>query len=426
MRKLLSVLMAVSILLSLVSVALADDDQITLRFMWWGGDARHEATLAVIDKFVEAHPNVTIEAEFGGSDGYLEKLSTQLYSGTAPDLMQVGLGWMPDLVSKGDFFVDYSEYPDLIDVSGFDPVYLKQTGIYDGKLLGLPTGVASNVILVNTTISDALGLDIETPLTWDRLIELGKELTEVAPDKYLINADMPTLLTQVLRPRIMQLTGNPVIIDSENKISFTRDQLIEVLDMIKALYDNHVYQPAEDSAAFKNALNTNPKWINGDIVMSYCVSSTINPLIAANPEGTYDVIQVPLPDDRLNDGYMASAPQDMCISKNSEHIDLCLEFFDYFFNSDEAAVILKDVRSVPAVESARKICVEQGLIDPIVEKSVSISLSLNGINEMGLTTSAEVEAILLDTLENVAYGTRSTADIADETILLLNDLLANQ
>lgn len=426
MRKLLSVLMVVAILLSLASFAVADDEQVTLRFMWWGGDTRHEATLAVIDKFMEAHPNVTIEAEFGGSDGYLEKLSTQLYSGTAPDLMQVGLGWMPDLTSKGDFFVNYNDYPDQIDVSGFESAYLEKTGVYDGKLLGLPTGVASNVILVNTTVADSLGLDLETPLTWDRLIELGQQVAAANPDIYLIDADVPTILTQVLRPRIMQLTGSPLINDDENAISCTRDQLIEVLDMIKAMYDNHVYQPAEESAAFMNALNTNPKWINSEFVMAYCVSSTINPLVTACPEGTFDVVQEPLPDDRVNDGYSASAPQVMCISKTSEHIDLCLEFFDYFFNSDEAAAILKDVRSVPPVESAREVCVAQGLIDPIVEKSVSLALTLNGVDESGLTTSAEVEAILLDTIENVAYGTRDTADIADETIQLLNDVLANQ
>ena len=31
----------------------ASGDQITLRFMWWGGDERNEATLAVIDHICE-------------------------------------------------------------------------------------------------------------------------------------------------------------------------------------------------------------------------------------------------------------------------------------------------------------------------------------------------------------------------------------
>ena len=41
----------------------ASGDQITLRFMWWGGDARNEATLAVIDQYEKLHPEIRIEAE---------------------------------------------------------------------------------------------------------------------------------------------------------------------------------------------------------------------------------------------------------------------------------------------------------------------------------------------------------------------------
>ena len=56
-----------------------------MRFMWWGGDARHEATLAVIDQFIALNPGMTIDAEYGGMDGYYQKLTTQISSGTEPD-----------------------------------------------------------------------------------------------------------------------------------------------------------------------------------------------------------------------------------------------------------------------------------------------------------------------------------------------------
>lgn len=44
----------------------SSDENITLRFAWWGGDERNEATLKVIEQFEAAHPNITIEAEYGG------------------------------------------------------------------------------------------------------------------------------------------------------------------------------------------------------------------------------------------------------------------------------------------------------------------------------------------------------------------------
>ena len=98
----------------------ASGDQITLRFMWWGGDERNEATLAVIDQYQKLHPEVRIEAEMNSDQGYIDKVSTMLANGTAPDILQQNVDSLPDFVSRGDFFVDFYEYKDTFDTSGFD------------------------------------------------------------------------------------------------------------------------------------------------------------------------------------------------------------------------------------------------------------------------------------------------------------------
>lgn len=328
-------------------------------------------------------------------------------------------------MNKGDFFVDFNEHKDKIDLSGFSQDYLQNVGVFNGKLVGLPSGIAGNAIVVNTGLASELGLDIAAPLTWDSIVEMGKQVQAKNPEKYLINADTGTINVEVFRPYLMQLTGNKFIVDDTKTMGFTKEQLVQALDYIKGLYDNKVYQPAGESAAFKNSLPTNPKWISGDFVMAYCVSSTITPLTDACPNGEFDVIQMPLMEDRKDDGYYASPPQLMCISNTTKSLDDCLAFYDYFFNDASAAEILKDTRSVPAVESARQICVDKGLLLPIVSKSVDLALELNGTNEMGLTTSAEVDAVIIDMLENVAYGNRSTEEIASEGIQLLEGILSN-
>lgn len=80
----------------------SSDEQVTLRFAWWGGDERANATMEVINKFMEENPNIKIEAEYGSSDGYHDKLATQLASGTAADIVQIDPETMPAFVSTGD------------------------------------------------------------------------------------------------------------------------------------------------------------------------------------------------------------------------------------------------------------------------------------------------------------------------------------
>ena len=62
----------------------AADEPVELRITWWGGDARHEVTNAAIDEFEALHPNITVVRDFGGFEGYLDKVTTQYAGGNSP------------------------------------------------------------------------------------------------------------------------------------------------------------------------------------------------------------------------------------------------------------------------------------------------------------------------------------------------------
>ncbi|HRR78133.1 MAG TPA: extracellular solute-binding protein, partial [Ruminococcus sp.] len=59
-----------------------------------GGDDRHEATLNAIKLWEERHPEITIIPEYGGWDGWTEKVTSQLSGGTEPDIMQINYDWL--------------------------------------------------------------------------------------------------------------------------------------------------------------------------------------------------------------------------------------------------------------------------------------------------------------------------------------------
>ena len=69
----------------------ASKEPVTLRFSWWGSDSRHQALLAVIEAYEKKNPNVSVEAEYQGYDGYYEKIMTTLSSNTAPDIIHMSI-----------------------------------------------------------------------------------------------------------------------------------------------------------------------------------------------------------------------------------------------------------------------------------------------------------------------------------------------
>lgn len=402
----------------------ASQEQITLRFMWWGGDERNEATLAVIDQYQKLHPEIRIEAEMNSDQGYIDKVSTMLANGTAPDIMQQNVDSLPDFVSRGDFFVDFYEYKDIFDTSGFDKNFIDQFGTFDGKLLALPTGMSCLATVANTEAADVCGVDLSKQITWESMLEDGKKLHAENPEYYYMNVDTHILCEYVLRPYLRQKTGNSFIIDSEKKLGFTRDELVEALTYIKDCYDWGVFEPAEDSATFKGQIYTNPKWMNGKFVFGYGASSNINLLMDAISEAECTVVQMPMADDRINDGFFADTPQYMTVNKNSPHAKEAVEFLNYFYNNETAQETLKDVRSIPPTTTGRSLCADKGLLDETVVKAVDLSAGLNGKSDKGYTTSAEVYAIQEEIVESIAYGQSTPEEAADNAIELLNDYLS--
>lgn len=122
--------------------------------MWWGSDARHEATLKVIDDYMALHPDVKIEAEYGTDDGYYQKLTTQLASGTEPDIVQIVAEWFAPLAGDGSTFAELDN--GQIDTEGFDQAYISSVCTVDGHLRALPTGIGGQIMAVNTSFLSSM------------------------------------------------------------------------------------------------------------------------------------------------------------------------------------------------------------------------------------------------------------------------------
>ena len=43
---------------------------VTIKFCWWGGDSRHEATEKAVDAFMAKYPDIKVECEYGAWTGW--------------------------------------------------------------------------------------------------------------------------------------------------------------------------------------------------------------------------------------------------------------------------------------------------------------------------------------------------------------------
>ena len=352
--------------------AASDDEPITLRFAWWGGDERNAATLEVIEQFEALHPNVTIEAEYGGNDGYHDKLATQLASGTAADIVQVDPETFPQYVSTGDYFVNYMDYSNM-DLSTFDENYisLEINGRYDGKQLGLPTGISGAGILVNQDLADEIGIDFTQAYTWDDLLEMGRKVREYDDSMYLLCANKEYIVNLIVFNYGKQLCGSTLFDKETGELNITEEQMAELMQYVKKLYDEGVVAPASYQAAYGgDNLQSDANWIAGKYVSALTYISTIDVMVAANDSANYSMSQLPMLSGCTEKGWASNTPQVMAVTKTCEHPEMAVEFMNYFFNNETALATLGATRSVPPTENARKICSENGKLSEVTMLSL--------------------------------------------------------
>ncbi|MCI9133413.1 MAG: extracellular solute-binding protein [Lachnospiraceae bacterium] len=395
-------------------------EDVTLRFAWWGGDARHEATLAVIEAFEKEHPNIHIEAEYSSYDGYSEKKTTEFASETAPDIFQIETGLGPEYYKNG---VLYNLSETSIDWSNFDENFLIQNGQFgSGSQYAIPTGQAGSAIIVNKTLADEIGIDFTQQYDWNQLLDWGKQVQEYDPECYLISANTSYATAFIIRTWCRQMNAKPIIDDDLN-LNMTEEQFTECFTFIKSLYDNKVCAPASYKAPFGDQDQEDPNWIAGKYVCSLGYTSAVDVLSAANDTVEYIAGNMPIMADAVSDGWFNDCPQYIGMYAKTKHPEEAAMFLDYFYNSDEAAKILGTVRSVPPTAKAQAICEESGTLNALTKQSVETSMQYNGVSDGGKTTSSEVTAILNDAYDNVSYGEMEPAEAAAEVVALLTDYI---
>lgn len=404
--------------------AASDDEPITLRFAWWGGDERNAATLEVIEQFEALHPNVTIEAEYGGNDGYHDKLATQLASGTAADIVQVDPETFPQYVSTGDYFVNYMDYSNM-DPSTFDENYisLEINGRYDGKQLGLPTGISGAGILVNQDLADEIGIDFTQAYTWDDLLEMGRKVREYDDSMYLLCANKEYIVNLIVFNYGKQLCGSTLFDKETGELNITEEQMAELMQYVKKLYDEGVVAPASYQAAYGgDNLQSDANWIAGKYVSALTYISTIDVMVAANDSANYSMSQLPMLSGCTEKGWASNTPQVMAVTKTCEHPEMAVEFMNYFFNNETALATLGATRSVPPTENARKICSENGKLSEVTMEGANIAAAAGGTPNDKISSSEEAKTILFDAVETVGYGATTPEEAASEIIDSLSSL----
>lgn len=131
-----------------------------------GRDALEGEILSTWDR-----TDITTTVDYIAWDKLNEKLTTGIASGIIPDVIMMGVGWVPPFAEKGVF----GEMPDELLTSRNINEALRPVASYEGSIHGLPYMMEARMFAFSKEIFDEHGIT-DAPTSLEELRDLGKEL----------------------------------------------------------------------------------------------------------------------------------------------------------------------------------------------------------------------------------------------------------
>ncbi|NJP41769.1 carbohydrate ABC transporter substrate-binding protein [Oscillospiraceae bacterium HV4-5-C5C] len=403
-----------------VSMAETADNStpVTLRFMWWGGDSRHEATLSAIDTYTAAHPNVTIEAEYQAMDGYQQKLMTQISGGNQADIIQLDYVWFPDLARQGDLFLDLKAQSN-IDLSGYSESFLADYCSINGTLISLPMGTNGFGLIMNKAFFEKHSLDPSQTFTWDSLIETAEKVNAEDSGDYLMSIESSSLTGMIFEPYILSNYGYYWLTDDSSAVRLTEEQLTETFTYMQKLFSTPGIQPLGEASLFASQMEQNPIWANNQLGFTIDWSGTLGKYSSVIGEDNLVVGKPP-----VSEGGQELIPTKpsmvISVSQLTSAPEVATDFINWMLTDNQAVEILGTQRSVPTNTNALAHLQEIGAVSEPMSQMVQQSMDQPAPAPPALAANSEVSEIVSNLLEEVAYKSVTPSDAAQQFIESVN------
>lgn len=389
-----------------MSVGAFAQEQVELRFSWWGGGARHTNTLEAIRLFEQQNPHIKVRAEYSGWDGHLTRLTTQIAGGTEPDIMQLNWSWLDVFSSRGDGFYNLNDLENL-DLSGYTQENLAPVTRND-KLHAITVSMSGWPNYYNETTWQKAGLDY--PETFEELLNAGQVFKETLGEDYYPTRLDPKEILILSQQYMIQKYGQSLIDQENKKIAYDEQQLEEMFDIYRQMSENHVVPTTRQLNSFGSGTpETLRPWIEG----KWAGTNTANPTsdgVATYLEGNQKLAIGPflqMVDNPEESGSFYRPSMVFSVSKGTEHPEEAAQLLEFLLHNQEALTILGDVRGIPFNSSSYEYLVDSERLDASSLNFQGFQMLESQTYTTPISTYIEDEQLLSEytsTLENMDYN----------------------
>lgn len=314
----------------------AEDDSVTITFSSYNygtQGAAGEGTQALLDRFAELHPEITVVPEAVPTADVLTKAKTSVAAGMAPDVVQIGYSKLSEALQT----LPVRSVEQIADeewdahVEGITPA-LVEAGEWDGSVHALPYTISIPTIFYNADLFTEAGLDPDSPpTTIDEVRDVAEAIAALGHHGAyfgIVDSGKSDYLTQ----SVINSAGGSII-DSDGDVAFDSNEAVAGLQAVQDLTTDGL-QPAvgiEDALA---AFST------GDLGM-FVVSTAVLGSVQAATHGVFELRTAAFPGFGAEAQPTFSGAGLVVLSEDEAKQEAAWEFVK-FLTSDEGYTLITE------------------------------------------------------------------------------------
>ena len=348
------------------SLALSDGP-VSMTISWWGGDSRHAAYQDAIKEFQAEHSNITIEPTFAAWSGWEEKMAAAFIAGNAQDVCQVNWNWLYNYSADGSKFVDLNTVSKFLDLTQWDESAMNACYVANAQQC-VPVSMTGRIFFWNMTTFNKAGIT-EVPKTLDDLKAAGKAFQETLGNDYypmhLGAYDRMILMVFYLESKYGKDWADP----TTSTLNYSEDEIVEGLNFIKSLVDDHVMMNLKDyySANSDTATHQSNEWITGKIAGIFEWDSAASKYASALDDDNKDGFTVgeEIKFGDFNGGF-SKVSMGLAITKTSQYVAESATLINFLLNEEKGASIMGSECGIPASKAGLAAAQAAGAVKDLV------------------------------------------------------------
>ncbi|MHA7210002.1 ABC transporter substrate-binding protein [Arthrobacter sp. MDT1-65] len=382
------------------------DGNVTIEFaQWWEPELPDGEFRAMIDKFEEANPEVTVELVSGPYASTKEQLFAGAASGTMPDVVGLDGAWVSDFAEQGVI----ADLTPLLDEAGFDDSQLVSQVKVEDKTYMVPVVNFVYPMFTNDDLLSQAGVTAP-PETRTEFADAAKKVSDLDGDASGWVLPLSLEAPNGVQNDVMSwawASGGSMLKDGQPDL--TNDDVTSAVDFIGGLWDDGVIAPGSFTMKEQDKVE---EFTNGRVGMMIDSLAHINLIRETNPDLNFSISAVPAEDGYSGERGIPYASWGIGVAENSEHKDAAAKLVSFLMSEETNSELSTMANAFPGNTGSVPAFVED---DDLFKKAFDIYQAGYPANEfVGLPVAEELMRQLGAQLQAALDGQQSLSEALEK------------